>query len=190
MAVRLDREVTLRLFYYTYQAWRSLHKALGAPWTEFRSFYAEHTAEALQTLRRDLRGRITSSRQPGTILGRLLDRCLPRRWQKWCVFHYLEAYYLDFVLEAFMEVLERPEKPPTFDYLISLRMALTSCSSILEQRCGADAYIDSQEQIEHFYRVDWVRPLTFEDLLQRSGMAVPSRDRQQVGLRRASADRP
>jgi hypothetical protein len=101
MAVRLEKEFTLRLYYYTYQAWRSLHKALGGPWTEFRSFYAENTAKELQALHGDLHKRTTARKQPGTMLARLRDRCLPRRWKKWCVFHYLGSLLSGFCAGKF-----------------------------------------------------------------------------------------
>lgn len=187
-SVKLEKEVVLRLYYFTYQAWRSVHKALGGPWQEFLDFYTPNRRESIQALIGQLR--VAGAWQHAYRVGE------PIAWQgvwlagfvahvpgghwlsRWrCSFAFTDEQlgYLAFLLDTFLEVLKYPEKPSDRQGQIDLRMALSNCLHLLE-KCGASGLIHSGEEIDHFWRTDWLVPVSLEDLLERAG--VPRRPSQ------------
>ncbi len=91
------------------------------------------------------------------------------RWKRHFAFTDEQLGYLAFLLDTFLEVLKYPERPTDRQGQIDLRMALSNCLHLLE-KCGASALIHSGEEIDHFWRADWLVPVSPEDLLERAGV--------------------
>jgi len=163
---KLPRELAIKLYYISYQAGRSLHKGLGACWDEFRAFYSEERVIIFRKTLDDFRALSRRAEKEGMAYRTFIAWWLPRRWQRWFSLDAWEAAYLEFVLSSFLNVLSSAEKPDSVDYLIALRMALTNCTILLEERL-----VSGTEEVDHFGRAGWIRPVQLDELLQRAGCA-------------------
>ena len=157
--IRLEKELVLRLYYFTHQAMRSLHTRLEAPWHVFLEFYCSDRINALQELIAELRTLAgppcrTLQFQDGAQIccqGDFWTSLLLRiggfslgRWKKTFAFHAEQIDYFGRKLESFVQVLDLPEKPQDLPYLISLRMALFDCCWMIQYHWRVDALAQRQ----------------------------------------------
>jgi hypothetical protein len=185
--IKLKKEFVLRLYYFTWQAWRSLHVALGAPWHEFREFYSPDRTQTLRELIGALRSLVGPRRrsfqfqdsEAVCVRGDWWTRLfyagggLPLdRWKSRFAFWEDQLDYFASQLESFLEVLVLSEKPGELDELITLRMMLCNCCWMIEQRWRVDRFVRFGEQIEHLGRSGWIRQLSLQDLWERAGLST------------------
>jgi len=190
MTVRLDRELITKLYFYLFQAERSIDKVLGNHWPDFLVYYNSERVTAIQVvvnrlgdlLPRQETGSFSFNRQEITrgaptlgIFKYFFGRRIAR-WKKGWSFPVRELCYMATSLKAVLQLLSRLTKPD-LKCLVSLRMDLCSCRSIIEIRCRGLPVLDYGMRIEHLYQSDWIAPASLTDILE--GKTDPSQYRRQ-----------
>jgi hypothetical protein len=185
--IKLPKELAIRLYFVSYQAARSLHKGLGAPWGEFRTYYSEERVNALRKVLADFRAKIRCADREGLASRIFVSWWLPNRWKTWFGLSESEILHLEFALVSFLNVLASSEKPESDDYLIAVRMALTNCAILMDESLVSDG-----EEVDHFGRANWLKPVLLDQLLQKSGYVLRAvefdGERRQVATFQSSGD--
>ena len=179
MTVRVDRELLTELYFYLLQAERSIDKVLGNHWPDFLNYYNSERVTAIREvigrlgdlLRRQGTGSFAFNRQEITtgaptlgifkyFFGRRIGR-----WKKSWSFPARELCFAAASLNAVLQLLNCPAKPD-LKCLVSLRMNLCSCRSIIEIRSPGLPVLDYGVRIEHLYQSDWISPVSLPDILE------------------------
>jgi hypothetical protein len=176
--IKLSKETILRLFCYCREGERSVHRALSANWSDLRAYYSETKRTEIKQLIKKLRqvagqpvadglsltrneaGKIVSA--PG-IIRYYLGRWLVQHKKAW-TFPLLAIQFMALTLHSLVRFVEEEIKPDTGS-LISLRMDLCVCQSLIEGRCHGLAEIERAKWIEHFQMTEWLPKVTLTDIL-------------------------
>jgi hypothetical protein len=178
--LRLDRELILKLYSYMLQAERSLDKALGADWSDLPAFYSPDRIEAIKQLVQTIRQRDIQCQSASLPRNRyhvfqglrlpecmhlLLGKAIGERRKAWAL-PSLEVAFMAACLDAVVGLLGQTIKPDP-NVLISLRMDLCVCRSIIEARCAGWTGIERAKNVEHFHHPEWKAPLSVEEVVRR-----------------------
>ena len=178
--IRLDKETVVRLFCYSCEGYRSVHRALQEGyWSAFQAYYTAEKRGALQALVQQL-GDLTpealrdvppptldelSRITPSVGLFRvLLGRWLNKRKQSWS-FAVPEIRFLTSTLQRLLDFLKRPLAPSP-EELFSLQIQLCNCSGIFEMHGYGLAAIARARRIEHFDHTPWVPHVKLSDIVR------------------------
>ncbi|HXG09154.1 MAG TPA: hypothetical protein VNK04_05135 [Gemmataceae bacterium] len=195
MKVRLDKGFILRLYCYSYQAERSIHYALGREWAELLNYYRGERFDGVRSVadylnklvaRNGLEGLVRTAKErlphavpPGPVrelfvhLYRFLVGRWVARWQKRWSFSDQELCFMAATLNGLVRVLESATRPDPQD-LISLRLDLCWCRSMIEDRCYGLLEIKRAREIEHYWQEDRITPVKLTDILGESLQEQPS----------------
>jgi len=188
MKIKIARAFLLRLYCYTHQAYRSVAFALGADWSEFLEFYRGERLEELNRLVADgyrLIDRLGLSRKsvpkaevartirPLGIVRYFLGPYLAS-WKSHWQFSGEEFTFMVATLVALVSVLETGTRPSQ-EALISLRMDLCFCESVIQERCHGLAEINRASRLEHFWQAPSITPVRMADILEGKEDSEPSR---------------
>lgn len=176
--IRLEKEFVTKMYFYQFQAERSIDKVLGNPWSDFLAYYGPAKTRAIQDIIEIFKARLrerginsldfqrkeieNNYPELGTFR-HLFGKSMGRLKKSWA-FPARELCYMGTSLRSVLELLRLPVKPE-LSLLASLRVDLCCCRSIIEIRCRGLAVLDCGARIEHLYQSDWIAPVSLEDVL-------------------------
>jgi hypothetical protein len=181
MKIRLDKEMILKLYSYTFQGERSIAFALGAPWPELLDYYRGRRLEKLkrftdyfldQTLHQGiagppLRGKELARYAPSYGIFQYFFGKWVSQWKRRWPFYPQMICFMASALQSLVKTLETEARPDQ-QALIDLRIDLCLSRSAIEDRCYGLPALEVARRIEHFWQADWRMPLTLEEILEQS----------------------
>jgi hypothetical protein len=186
--IQLGKELVLRLFCASCQAYRSVHRALqDGYWSAFQTYYTSEKREAVRRLVERLIDLTPSAYRNSAAprseeLSRItpsigLFRVLFGTWihkgrQNWR-FAVEEIRFLTSTFQRLLNVLERPNAPPG-EELIALQIELCNCSGIFEMHCYGLPELERARHIEHFDQTEWVQHWQLSDILGQPALTSGS----------------
>jgi hypothetical protein len=185
--IRLGKELALKLSCYTYQGYRSVHRAMQEGyWSAFRAYYTPGKRQAIRRLTEELleqtperyrslpppRVEDLASMTPRRGICRmLLGRLQGKRKQTWRI-GVEELRFLTCSLQRLLLCLEHSAAPPLSE-LFALQGDLCHGSGIVDVRCQGMPELKRSCRIEHFDRTEWVPHLQLWEILGDPAPAAP-----------------
>jgi hypothetical protein len=161
MRVVLDKPTVLTLYCLSRQAERSVDRALGSRWEDFRAYYDSERTGLIESCR----AKIVELAPAPVSAGAPLDRDaivsqLPEslcaimgflfgRWRRRWRFKESEMVFFAQALTRLLTVLDEAVRPSQ-DFLISLRMDLWACTYVITTRCHGMRELVPASRITHF----------------------------------------
>jgi hypothetical protein len=179
MGIRLSQETVVELFCHCREAERSVHRALGDCWQDFRQYYSEPKRRAIMTVIEALNG-VTGRQRPAAVGDASVGRepLIPRLgllrflcgrwiapWKRAWTFGEAEAHFIAATLRSLLALLDSPARPDA-DALIGLRMRLCCCEFIIEARSFGLAVIERAKGIDHFNKTEGLPSETLAAILK------------------------
>ena len=184
MKARFHKRTILNFLALFRQAERSVHYALSCPsqWPQFLSFYDERRrdqiAKAMESLRQSGADQGIAPARKELERSDLLDflsacrnlavNSFKRSW----TFSQREAAYFYKTLQRLLELLQRPQRPPT-DEFIELRLDCCQAGGIIRHRLLGVRETKDVDKIEHFFQNEWGKHFTFQELGLEAGETDP-----------------
>lgn len=178
--IPVEKGLVLRLYCYSRQAERSVHRALDAKWLDFKNYYGWARISPIKLLVERLYGFLgTGSKDLPPLSQEEIGSSLPtvgiiryyfggwiaRRKKRWS-FPASELHFMGSTLNSLVILLELPAKPDPA-VLLSLRRDFCACESIIDGRCHGLPEIKRAKTIEHFQRPDWLPTVTLAEILDK-----------------------
>lgn len=178
MKICLKKPLVVSLYCHIFQAERSVGFALGAPWPEFLEYYQGERIAGVKRLAAILNETVERHRIPlvprsrqemakrapaQSIFYLLFGRWINNRRSAWRFSSEIIAF-MALNLQDLVSVLELVMRPDQ-DQLISLRMNLCYCRSVIEICCHGLDEIRRARELEHFWKAPWMVPIPMSDII-------------------------
>lgn len=171
MKVRLHRNAVIRLYYYLWEAERSVDAALWADWREFQEYYTDEKRASLRLLVSFLldalglsvpecrwtgEAIVTGSIRWRQLLPPPLARILARQKVTWS-FHGRELAFMAVTLQSLLDLLVA-EKKPAMERLRILRIDIYDCELVIHGRCRGMSEVNRPPRRYHFMQAEHITP--------------------------------
>jgi hypothetical protein len=182
MKIQLTKELALKTRCYYWEAERSVHVLLDprSLWADFLVYFDKKKMDELRQIRLQLQKHLS----PSLVMAKISRANLAKQWQApgffrvvfggWLArfqlrfgFRPLDVNYLLQGLDSFLDFFDHQSKPDN-DSLIQLRMMLTDCGTIIDQRCYGWEEMKHVKRISYFGCATWFPTVSLSQFLAKA----------------------